>query len=119
MTQDDDLRDFFAEERARDRRCAPEFRDLVDASREMNVPRVIGRRRRRARAVWLVTFAAATALAVARLDVQRDEPVETTDIVDVDAACDAALAALEDQEADAHMRLTTDALLGGSEATPN
>ncbi|MEM1450439.1 MAG: hypothetical protein AAF957_11195 [Planctomycetota bacterium] len=109
MKQDDDLRDFFAAERTRDRHDLPAFADLVDPSAHRDAPRAP--RRRRGRIVWLVTAAAASALVATWLAAPPEITVGPAESIDLDSACDAALAALDEQEDDAHLRLSTDVLL--------
>ena len=114
-----DLQGYFQAERKRDLEAVPDFetmvRDLVPAASAQ------GRVHPRRNKVWLLAAASLAAAAVLPFLSKRantggggevsDSLVGTDAAVDVDELCDAALAALDEHEADWLMAAPTDALL--------
>lgn len=110
---DDELADHFRAQRAADAAAAPPFEALLqgDQLRSAQDHGEPARPRASGRSLWSRGIGVALAAAVAAVlvvSVQRsgDDAQDGS----FDAACDAALAALLEQEFDARMELPTDAL---------
>lgn len=105
------LREFFEAERVRDAADAPPFHELAPEHRRpgrrwWTLPAVI------ASAAGLLFVLVLAGTGAFDGDAAGSAPLAELDLdLDLDGACDAALAALEEQEADARLRSSTDTLL--------
>lgn len=111
-SQDERLREYFEDERRSDARTTPSFHEL--ATRPSARPDAAERPRSGLRLLLgagLVAAAAAGVLLVTQLTARPDADPNAATFADLEEVCDAALAALEEQEAEARLLASTDELL--------